>query len=331
MTPLFPWFHENLIQLTKLYQQDRLPHALLISSAGGLGIDNLVTHLSRLILCHENSINQPAEGGCGHCKSCLLFKAGSHPDIKIIGPEESKKQIRVDQIRAVSQFIQKTGQQGKNKVIVIDPADQLNLQAANALLKSLEEPPSGTFLILITDRPAVLLPTIRSRCFKVPIGVPRVETQENWLKEKVPDSDVLNTLLSISEGKPCEALELFEGEGLAIREQLQSELELMFSKKLSSVEIAAKWSRLPVTLVMFWLALWSTDICRYLGSKGIAAFRDPNMGKISKFTVKNANPDSIFALTDYILESKAGFDNQANLNQQLVLEDILIKWHDIIS
>jgi len=330
MEPLYPWFKHELEALSSLFIKQSLPHALLLTSAGGLGTANMVQHLSRLILCQQPAISTE-QGGCGQCKSCLLFAAGSHPDIYPITFEEGKKQLRVDQIRRASQFIQGTAQQGRNKVVTIEPADQMNLQAANALLKSLEEPPEGTFLILITDRPMSLLPTVRSRCFKMAIKPPTSDMQRDWLNQKIQDTNILEMLMSVCEGQPCKAMELYEGDGLEVRNKLHEDLEAMLSGKLSSVEIAAKWNKLPISQVMYWLSFWMTDACRFVGSKGQTLLRDPLTGKVVKYTIKNANADSIFTLTDYILETKAKFDNQANLNQQLVLEDILIRWLTAIT
>jgi len=330
MESLYPWFKNELESLSNLFLRQSLPHALLLTSAGGLGTANIVQHLSRLMLCHQPSISNQ-QGGCGQCKSCLLFQAGSHPDVHSVTFEEGKKQLRVDQIRSASQFIQKTPQQGRNKIVIIEPADQMNLQAANALLKSLEEPPEGTFLVLITDRPMSLLPTIRSRCFKMALTPPTPEIQSRWLSQKIQDADVLNMLMAVCEGQPCKAMELYDGDGLEVRAKLHEDLESLLSSKLSSVEVASKWNRLPINEVMSWLSLWMTDACRFIGSKGQTSLRDPLTGKVVKYTIKNANADSIFTLTDYILETKAKFDNQANLNQQLVLEDILIRWLKAIT
>lgn len=328
---LFPWLKKPYQQLASLLAQDRLPHAMLLSSGGGLGLENLAEHLTAALLCLAPVANADGvQASCGVCKSCQLTIAGSHPDVRLITPDSGKKRIRVEQIREALHFLQLTGQQGRNKVITITPAESMNTQSANALLKGLEEPPEGTYLILLTERPASLLATIRSRCFKLAVAAPEHGVAHQWLSEKIKEPEPVDLLLSICGDRPCEALTFYEQGSLEVRQKLHDDLSALFGQKLGPVEIGSKWNRLPLEQVLFWLLLWTTDISRFAGSKGVSAIRDPLMAKITKYTVRHAKPVSIFALTDDILSHKSGLDRQTNLNQQLVLEDILITWHDMI-
>jgi DNA polymerase-3 subunit delta' len=327
---LFPWLNNGYQQLTHLVSEDRLPHALLLSSAGGLGIQSLAEALAATILCLAPTPTAQGAHACGTCKSCLLVTNGSHPDYRVVSHREGKKQIAVDDVRDAMHFLQQTAQQGHHKVLVITPAETLNKASANALLKSLEEPPAGTFLILLSDRPASLLATIRSRCFKHAIATPDHETSHQWLSGNIQDPETVNLLLSVCNDRPCEALRFYEQGSLDIRSKLIEDLNKLMGKHLGPSEIAGRWNKLPMDQVLFWLSLWLTDMSRFLGSKGLVTLRDPMMVKITKYTVRHAKAVSIFGLTDDILSYKSGLERQTNLNPQLVLEEILITWHDMI-
>lgn len=331
MTQLLPWLQKPYRTLATLFDQDRLPHALLLSSGGGLGLDNLAEHLAATLFCLSPMQSETGDStACGHCKSCQLTDAGSHPDLRLLTLDSGKKRIRVEQVRESLHFLQMTGQQGHNKVMIIAPAEAMNTQSANALLKGLEEPPKGTYLILLTERPASLLATIRSRCFKLSVSSPEHAVAHQWLSEKIKTPERVDLLLSICGDRPCEALDFYEQGSLDVRQKLHNDLNELFGQKLGPVEIASRWNKLPLEQVLFWMLLWATDMSRFAGSKGISAIRDPLMSKITKYTVQHVKPVSIFAWTDDILSHKSGLDRQTNLNQQLVLEDILITWHDMI-
>ena len=214
---LYPWLTSGYGQLSHLIAEDRLPHALLLSSGGGLGIQSLAEALAETLLCLSPNRVEGALHACGACKSCLLGRSGNHPDYRVVTHREGKKQIAVDDERLAMQFLQQTAQQGHQKVLVITPAESLNKASANALLKSLEEPPPGTYLILLSDRPASLLATIRSRCFKQTIAIPDHDTSHTWLSGKIQDPDTVNVLLSVCNDRPCEALEFFNRGSLDVR------------------------------------------------------------------------------------------------------------------
>ena len=135
----------------------RLHHALLLTGPRGIGKRVLAGLLAESILC-----DVPLGGeSCGACRNCELVRAGTHPDLLRIAPEEPGKQIKIDQIREVADFVMRTSSMASSKVVFIDPADAMNISSANSLLKSLEEPSPRTHLILVSDAPARLLATLR--------------------------------------------------------------------------------------------------------------------------------------------------------------------------
>ena len=146
-------------QLVMLHLSGSLPHAILLSSASGLGLDAVAHAVGTSLLCDANE-----EWACTRCRGCELVAAGSHGDYRWVSPGEGKTGIGVEQVRLAIDFMSKTSAYGSQKVLVFSGADRMSSAAANALLKTLEEPPGNSAIILLADRAWFLPATIRSRC-----------------------------------------------------------------------------------------------------------------------------------------------------------------------
>lgn len=170
-------------------ERERLPHALLLKGPAGVGKRDLALALAQWLLCEE-----PGEAGaCGRCDACNWFSQGNHPDFRLVEPidpdaEESDKpakkggrQINVESIRAMTEFLTLSAHRGGWRTAVIHPAEHMNVAAANALLKTLEEPPPRVLLLLVTHQPGRLLPTVLSRCRQVAVKAPQTEEALTWL------------------------------------------------------------------------------------------------------------------------------------------------------
>jgi DNA polymerase III subunit delta' len=194
---MHPW-NEPLFESLKA-RTERFPHALLIHGARGTGKLALAERLAQLLLCEA-----PAGKPCGACEGCRWFLAGSHPDFRRVEPEAlarepavepeegdapAKKgkpstEIKVEQVRELAGFLNLRSHRGRMRVAIVHPAEDMNANSANALLKGLEEPPAGAVFLLVSHRPARLLPTIRSRCVAVPVPIPARETALEWLSSQ---------------------------------------------------------------------------------------------------------------------------------------------------
>ncbi|GGY21965.1 DNA polymerase III subunit delta' [Rhodanobacter panaciterrae] len=179
---LLPWHAEHWARLQARRQRDALPHALLLCGAAGLGKRAFAQRFVQGLLCSESAGGDP----CGHCRSCLLVAAGTHPDVISLSFGLRKdgvlrSEIVVDQIRELSSRLAMRSQFGGWQVATIDPADAMNPAAANALLKTLEEPAAQTMLILLGDAPWRLPQTIRSRCQRIEFHLPTAADALAWL------------------------------------------------------------------------------------------------------------------------------------------------------
>lgn len=227
----YPW-------LTKAYQQLTLPltmgknhHALLIKYILGCGEDELIYQLIMRLLCLSPHKNHP----CKKCHSCQLFLADNHPDYHLIEPEKTKSTIGIDQIRKISTKIYEHSQQGGNKVIWVKTASLMTEAAANALLKTLEEPPENTYFILSDIENGQLLPTIRSRCRFYFLTPPENEISKDWLKSQTSQFDYndnqLMTALLLNNSAPFAALSLLEQQQWQQRTEFCQALTAAYSEQ----------------------------------------------------------------------------------------------------
>jgi DNA polymerase-3 subunit delta' len=186
---------------------ERLPHALLVYGPRGVGKLALAERMAQLLLCE----GKPRP--CDTCDACRWFLGGNHPDLRRVEPEvlwaEKPEKpsiiVKIEQVRELADFLYLRSHRGKLRVALVHPAEEMNENAANALLKGLEEPPAGAVFILVSHRPAQLLPTIRSRCVKVPVPIPQREAALEWLSgQKVADAA---RWLAYAGGAPLRAVE----------------------------------------------------------------------------------------------------------------------------
>jgi DNA polymerase-3 subunit delta' len=206
-------------------------HAWLIQGATGIGALPYVLTLAQALLCENPQGQATALGPCGHCGSCKLVRTHLHPDLLVLLPEtlrrahgwllvddkvegedgkrKPSRQIRIDEIRALIDWSTKTSARGRGKVVVVHPAEALNPQSANALLKTLEEPAPGTRLLLTTADAALLLPTVRSRCQHQVLPAPDAALAVAWLQQQGVDQPLV--LLAGCSGRPLDALALSQG------------------------------------------------------------------------------------------------------------------------
>lgn len=205
MTELYPWLLPQFKQMQTLTTNNQLAHALVLSGANGIGKDALASALAALLLCK----NRQPQGACGACKSCLLRQAGNHADLLVLKSET--QHIGVDVIRQLNQFTYGAAQQQGCKVVIIPVADSMTEAAANALLKTLEEPPPGCFIILVTSNYAQLSATIRSRCQQWQLSAGSSAALAQWLSQQ-SSKPIPPFLLDYCQGSPLKALSLLANE-----------------------------------------------------------------------------------------------------------------------
>lgn len=242
---LAPWHVEPWGQLAARRAQGRVPHALLFCGPEGLGKREFAAAFVAAMLCQQPNTDGSA---CGRCRACGLVQAGSHPDLVRIGLElrddrKPRTEIVVEQIRALGERLAMTAQFGGYQIAVIDPAEAMNVNTSNALLKTLEEPTAATVIALIADQPSRLPATVRSRCQRIEFRLPQLAEAQNWLTAQGISANSAAQALDASGGNPGLALTWAGSGGLATREEVARDLRDLCGGKASAVEIANRWSK----------------------------------------------------------------------------------------
>lgn len=237
-----PWLAAPWARLLATWRGGRLGHGLLFGGTPGLGQGVLALRLAAVLLCEAPN----DEGACGECRGCRLRLAQTHPDIRQVSllPREDgrlKTEIGVEQIRELSAWFSLTPQFGRAQVAVVDPADKLNTAAANALLKTLEEPAPGRYLLLVADAPQRLPATVRSRCQRFELALPSIDEARSWLQAQGHPPGAAVRALHFADGHPGEALALLQEQGLQRCEEIGAQLAALAQGRLSATTMAQQW------------------------------------------------------------------------------------------
>jgi DNA polymerase-3 subunit delta' len=292
------WLAPAREQLQGALTRDRVPHALLIQDAPGAGGVQLAQWLAQELL------RAPPEG---------------HPDFTRVGLIEDSKQIRVEQARDLSAHLALASHQGGYKVALIEPADSLNWNAANALLKTLEEPPPRTVLILVAQQPSRLPATILSRCQRVRIRVPEREVALAWLTQCVGEGP-WEAVLDVIGNAPLVAADLDPRALLQIRDETLGGLTDLTARRADAAQLADQWNRTELALRLSCFENWLTErIRRGLGAGTYSVeLRD---GAQAGHPDPRSNVPRLFDLLDQLRTLRAALATP--VNKALVLESLL--------
>ena len=268
MNVIYPWQHESWQRWAGM--RARLPHALLLKGPQGIGKLDFARLMAQSLLCeHPHASGMP----CHECPSCHWFEQETHPDYRELQPEalvegeegsaqesgkkKPSRQISVDQIRALADFANLSAHQGGHRVVLIHPAEAMNTNASNALLKTLEEPGGRMVLILVSHKPQQLLPTILSRCVALAMPMPTPEASSTWLREQgVRDTEAA---LAQAGFAPLLALQLTAESSVSDERQrfLQA---IRQPAQLDALALAEALQKTDPGLVIHWLQQWCYDL-----------------------------------------------------------------------
>jgi len=313
----YPWLTNVTSQLEKLYQSQKFPHALLLVGAEGLGQQRVVAALSQLLLCLSPQNNR----ACGHCRACHLFSEQHHPDYRSLG--ENNVNISIDDVREITVFLSQASHQAGNRVVVI-VADNLTVACANALLKTLEEPPKQTFFILMAKHPSNVLPTIRSRCFVLSIPVPSCAQALSWLQQQYPNKAVgdLSWNLKVAGGVPLK-VQAMTPEALDKSQAMLA--SILCSEDLSGFysDDSQRWLSSQGREALYLLYYWVTELILFIAS-GTTVFTDKYALQLKQLSCRRA--DRLLGFLDRIIDAIQAL-KQPGVNKQLLFESLFYEWH----
>jgi|TARA_Y100000310_G_scaffold323106_1_gene383045 DNA polymerase-3 subunit delta' len=326
MAGIYPWQTHQYAQVVAQIEMDRLPHALLLAGQAGLGKRDFAFSVAALLLCRS-----PQNAGpCHQCTGCRLLQAGNHPDLVVIEPEKPNSPIRIDEIRELIAWAGQTSQQGGYKVVVVYPADRININAGNALLKCLEEPRPNTLLILVCDRVSALLPTVRSRCQKLNFGQPDRELSLSWLSGNLADVADAESLLDFSQDRPLLAAACADGEFLAERDVLAEGLRRISQRQGVAVEVAAELAPYDAVELLDILLFWLHDLVRLSMTQDEKSIKNKDMGDLFKEISTNIEQRGLFEFIDEVTQERSAVLGPSNPNKQLLLEHVMIRWSELV-
>jgi DNA polymerase-3 subunit delta' len=335
---IYPWQESSWQQLQLLRQ--RMPHAILFHGAAGIGKSDFIEAFAQGLLCEAVL---PDGHACGVCGSCGWFSQQNHPDYRRVRPEaledeltgegeegdgEAKKaaksakapskEIKIEQIRNLSDFMNISTHRQGLRVVVLYPAEALNMPASNALLKTLEEPPPGTVFLLASNSLDRLLPTILSRCRKFALPMPSHAEALAWLKgQGVSDAD---SWLREQGGAPLAAMAQAE---VGNRDDLEVLLQLLARPSVEgALKVADKLQKVPLSAQVSWLQRWLYDVFSYKLAGNIRYY--PRYQKELAAIADKIHVSRLMAAIKGANERRATADHP--LSPKLFLEDMLLDY-----
>jgi len=314
---IYPWQVSLWESVQRARQDKHLPHALLFTGEDGCGNTDFLQTFAKSLLC----LNPDGDGmACGQCRSCQVFGAQAHPDFAAVSLQEERQAILIEQIRELNYFLGLSRSYSPNRVVTIVPAERMNINAANSLLKSLEEPAPNTHILLLTAHPAALLPTIRSRCQEMRLPLPAPEVALAWLQQQTLQHPP-ETLLAAAHGRPLEALELDSTDTLAQHRQWLHHLGQLAQGEGNITEISAHWEKYDKTLLLN----WQLD-CLHALAKREQLPQQPTSFPVELQAIHKGGVDGqkLWALHENLLELKKLATHP--LNPRLFVESMLMLW-----
>ncbi|WP_148862635.1 DNA polymerase III subunit delta' [Marinobacter fonticola] len=320
-----PWLETQWERLIERWTLGRLPHALLFEGRNGIGKSPLAGLLAKRLVCEGT---ERGTAPCGRCKQCELVAAASHPDIRTYRPEDSRV-IKVDQVRALGEFAVASPQVARHKVIILDSADRLNINSANALLKTLEEPSPDVTLILLQQAGKPLLPTIRSRCQSVLLPGPDADTAADWLASALaqrPESEPVDVALQaralrLANGAPLLARDYIDDGFVGGVEACLNSFRQFLKSRLAPEEATKPFVKLGLENSLGLMERWAADLAR-LGVGGEP--EDPEVADILSYLATHNPPHRVHGILGDIAEARAGLTY--NVNPDLEIERLLLAW-----
>lgn len=321
MSSPLPWQTAQWQQLSDQLQANRMPHALLLTGIKGIGKTHFAKAFAQSMLCESRQMDGSP---CGQCRGCLLIAAGSHPDMTLVMPEDDSKVIKIDQIRKLINSMALSSQYAGYKIVIISPADAMNRNAANSLLKTLEEPPGQSLLVLVTDKPAYLPATIRSRCHQLKFQAPVHNEGLAWLKQQPAKVEHVETLLDMASGGPLEALKLAENDVLLRRDTHFSAFSELADGAHEPAKLASEWLKNGIKQPLYWVSTWIMDIIRLKMAPQPPRLTNPDLRSNLQHFAEGLHLTKLYEFQEKITETLRLSETQCN--EQMLLESLLIEW-----
>ena len=292
-----------------------------------MGKATFAEYIAALLLCEA-----PADdhAPCGRCPGCVQFAAGTHADYFHVHPEvdeksgKESKSIKVDQVRGLAERLGLSSHRGGYKVALMNPAEAMNINAANSLLKTLEEPSDNTVLLLVCTHPAHLPPTIRSRCQQIRIVAPERSVSRSWLAGQLPGQDP-EIYLQLANGAPLAALAQAREGSIEARRECFGALLGILEGRTSPLAVAQAWGKDEHLQGIFWLRDWLMDLLRIRMTGQTGGVRSVDLANDLARLAQRLDSRVMFTQLAHVNRTLR-LTAASSLNRQLMTEDILLAW-----
>lgn len=320
-----PWQDALWVRTSETLRAGRLGHALLLAGPTGVGKRRFARRLCASLMCESRLDTGDA---CGRCRGCAQFAAGTHPNLMWIQrglnrEGKERRDISIDQMREVMERLALSGHYQGARAVVVDPADLLNSNGVNAVLKTVEEPPPGIHILLISERPMALAPTLRSRCQRLNFAVPETSVAQAWLQAQAPQSDAAAALAEAG-GAPLLALAQLESGAAEHQRAWRDTLLAVAARRLDPLAAAARvapaGSKLNADLVQDWLRHLHRMLHRLLRALADAGDGDAQIEPLAR----RLGATHVEQLLAEVIDSQRRV--QGNANPQLTIESLMISW-----
>ncbi|MBV1914086.1 MAG: DNA polymerase III subunit delta' [Pseudomonadales bacterium] len=301
-----------------------MSHAQIFCGVSGLGKREYAAALTQHIFCLslQNGL------GCSECRNCRLILAEVHPDVLKISPEKPGSAIKVDEIRSLNEFVNCTSESGIAKVVLIEEADRMNRNAANALLKNLEEPPANTFFFLVSSREMQLPITVRSRCQRINFSAPDRRTTIEWLQQQNTGSESCELPVLLAAGAPLAAQRLISDACKQRYTALFTSLESLITGRSNPTIEAKSLMDSEQTELLCWISSWIAGVAKAQNSSSVE-----NVETGCTNLDEQVRQVSLMVLLSFgYIVQRAFLDSCAvsNINKQLILENLLMSWQRLM-
>jgi len=316
---LLPWQAPLWRLAAQAIEQDRLGHALLLSGLRGTGKRSFARILAAALWC-KTPLAQRLP--CGRCDDCRQVLSEAHPGYTALRVEEDKRDISIDAVRMLCERMGMTSHDGRSKVAIIDPADSLNRNGVNALLKTIEEPPPRTHLLLISERPLALPATLRSRCQQLRFAIPARNEALGWLAQSGAAAPAeAAAALDAAHGAPLLALQLLQDKSLELQQSWRAALLDLAAGRSEPLKAAAGVGEAQAQAFLRWLYGWLLDLLR----AGLLPGQGGDIEALARTLPRHA-------LDRYVSEVQENLRRlEFNAKAQLVLEAVLIRWRALVA
>lgn len=332
---VLPWQRATLSEL--LARREKLPHALLIYGKQGIGKVEFARAMAQSLLCES-----PESGiACGQCHACGWFREGNHPDFRELLPEamnddevdadaaidpdakdkKKSKEIKIEQVRAIGDFMTLSTHRAGFRVLLVHPAEAMNPAAANALLKTLEEPPPQTAILLVSDRVGRLMATIKSRCQRLMVPSPDETSALQWLKEQGVNDPA--TALSQAGGAPLDAITFADSD---YQQSRKAFVQVLADGNADHLAAAQTFEKSDLMNVVTWMQTWVGDLVlsRFTGE---VRHHGDQKAAISRIATRMKLPE-LFRFESQLRQARRSIHHP--LNARLLLEQLLISYAQAI-